>query len=224
MMELRLYARILLRYWWLIAIPTVIAAAFAVPEMLTSAADGGFTTTIHYSAAQRPEAQPPRDGDFQDIWLASEYTVNAMTTWALTESFRREIAERVTADVPLEIHRLGVAADNQRSVGVLYLSYPDAEGLEAIAQAAIEVLQTRNRAYFPQVGAAPAEVTILGNPVIVAAPPPLTNRFAPVIRIGLGLIVGLGLALLAHYLDPTLRQREELEMIGLPVIGTLPRE
>jgi hypothetical protein len=60
--------------------------------------------------------------------------------------------------------------------------------------------------------------------LIVPAPPPLTNRFAPLIRIALGLIIGLGLAFLAHYLDPSLRVREDLEALGLPVIGVLPRE
>src|SRR5690606_35314252 len=63
-MELRLIARILLRYWWLVLIPTVIAAAFAAPALLSGRASaGGFATSIRYSAAQQPDAQPPRDGD-----------------------------------------------------------------------------------------------------------------------------------------------------------------
>lgn len=223
-MELRLIARVLLRYWWLIAIPTVITAVFALPALLDpGAAGGGFTTIIRYSAAQRPDAQPPRDGDYQDIWLASEYTVNALTAWVQTASFRREIAQMLD-DTSVDLNSLSIAADNQRSVGQLFLSHPDAVQLEAIVQAAIEVLRTRNGAYFPQVGSAPADVTLLDEPVITPAPPPLTNRFAPFIRVAVGLLAGLGLAVLAHYLDPTLRQREELEQIGLPVIGILPRD
>jgi hypothetical protein len=223
-MELRLIARILLRYWWLVLIPTAIAAVFAAPALLSgSAAAGGFTTSIRYSAAQQPDAQPPRDGDYQDIWLASELTVNALTAWVQTESFRREIAGQIGSDA-VDLTALSVAADNARSVGVLYLSHPDSGALQAIARAALEVLQSRNRAYFPQVGSAPAEVTFLDEPIVVPAPPPLTNRFAPLIRVGLGLIAGLGLAFLAHYLDPTLRLREEVESLGLPVIGTLPRD
>lgn len=223
-MELRLIARILLRYWWLVLIPTVIAAAFTAPALLSGRASaGGFATSIRYSAAQQPDAQPPRDGDYQDIWLASELTVNALTAWVQTESFRREIAQ-VLDGQSIDLAVLGIRADNERSVGVIDLSHPDSAALQAIAQAAIEVLQSRNGAYFPQVGSAPAAVTFLDEPVIVAAPPPLTNRFEPLIRVGLGLIAGLGLAFLAHYLDPTLRQRDEVESLGLPVIGTLPRD
>jgi capsular polysaccharide biosynthesis protein len=224
MMELRLIARILLRYWWLVLIPTVIAAAFAAPALLSGrASTGGFATSIRYSAAQQPDAQPPRDGDYQDIWLASELTVNALTAWVQTESFRREIARQLDGQ-SIDLAALGVHADNERSVGVIDLTHPDSASLQTIARAAIEVLQSRNSAYFPQVGSAPAAVTLLDEPVIVVAPPPLTNRFEPLIRVGLGLIAGLGLAFLAHYLDPTLRQREEVESLGLPVVGTLPRD
>lgn len=224
-MELRTVMRVLLRRWWLIAIPAMIVAAFVVPDILNrEQAGGGYTTTIHYSAAQQPEAMPPRDGDYQDIWLASEYTVNALTSWALTESFRAEITKQVNEqEASFNPALLGIAADNQRSIGQLAFSYPDAGTLAIIVNAAAEVLKTQNRAYFPQMGSAPADVTILDTPVIVAASPPLANRFEPFIRLGLGLIAGIGLAVLAHYLDPYVRSREDLETVGLSVIATLPR-
>lgn len=223
-MEFRLIIRILRRYWWLILIPTAIAAAFAAPDLLNREAGAvTYTTILRYSAAQQPEAQPPRDGDYQDIWLASELTVNALTAWVQTESFRHEIEQTLTG-ADIDIHALGISADNQRSIGQLFLSHPNPDALAAIAEAAVEVLRTRNRDYFPQVGSAPAEVTLLDEPVITAAPPPLTNRFAPFIRVGLGLLAGLGLAFLAYYVDPALRHRDELEALGLPVVGTLPRD
>ena len=224
-MELKLIGRILLRYWWLILIPTVVAGIVVAPSLLnrTAASFSNFTTLIIYSAAQEPEAQPPRDGDYQDIWLASELAVNALTAWVQTSSFRQEI-EAAIDDPSIDLSLLGVAADNQRSVGQLFLSYPDAESLAAIAIAAVDVLKTRNRDYFPQVGAAPASVTVLSEPVIVPAPPPLADRFGPVIRVGLGFLAGLALAFLAHTIDPMLRRREEVESLGLKVIGTLPRD
>ena len=225
-MELVNIARILLRRWWLILIPVIITAAWAAPDILNrGASSGGFTTVINYSAAQQPEAMPPRDGDFQDIWLASELTVNALTAWVQTTSFRHEIALK-TAENGLEIDpaAIGISADNERSVGRLYLSWPDADQLKIIAQAALDVLAERNLTYFPQMGSAPADVTVLDEINIVPAPPPLANRFAPFIRIGLGLLAGIGLAFLAHYLDPTLRRREDVEQLGLPVIASLPKE
>jgi len=225
-MELVNIARILLRRWWLILIPVVITAVWAAPSILNrSAVSGGFSTVINYSAAQQPEAMPPRDGDFQDIWLASELTVNALTAWVQTGSFRNEIALK-TAENGLEIDpaAIGIAADNERSIGQLFLSWPDADQLAIIVQAALDVLVERNLAYFPQMGSAPASVTILDEPRIVPEAPPLANRFQPFIQIGLGLITGIGLAFLAHYLDPTLRRREDVEQLGIPVIANLPKE
>lgn len=225
-MELVNIARILLRRWWLILIPVIITTVWAAPDILNRrASSGGFTTVINYSAAQQPEAMPPRDGDFQDIWLASELTVNALTAWVQTSSFRHEIALK-TAENGLEIDpaAIGISADNERSIGQLTLSWPDADQLAIIAQAALDVLAERNLTYFPQMGSAPADVTVLDELNIVPAPPPLANRFAPFIRIGLGLLAGIGLAFLAHYLDPTLRRREDVEQLGLPVIASLPKE
>lgn len=221
-MELRLIGRVLLRYWWLVLIPTAAAVAVALPAALAQETAGGFTTVIHFSAAQVPEALPPRDGDFQDLWLASEYTVNALAAWAVTDGFRQELAR--LANGRFDAGRLGIAADNARSVGQLFLSYPDADGLRVAVDAAVQVLKTRTIDYFPQVGSAPAAVTIFGQPSVVPAPPPLTDRFGPVIRVALGLLAGVGLAFLAHYLDPTLRRREDVEALGLPVLAVLPRK
>lgn len=224
-MEIIKIAQALLRRWWLIVIPLAVVVAITLPEILSpTAASGGFGTVIRYSAAQQPEAMPPRDGDYQDIWLASELTVNAFTAWVQTSSFRNEVAQIAAANgTTINLDVLGIQADNARSVGQLFLSYPVEADLAIITEAAMDVLQTRNRDYFPQVGEAPATVTFLDSPVINASAPPLTNRFAPFIKIALGAVAGLALATFAHYLDPMIRQREDLEALGLPVIGQIPR-
>ncbi|MCA9906652.1 MAG: hypothetical protein KC547_22510, partial [Anaerolineae bacterium] len=116
------------------------------------------------------------------------------------------------------------SSDNERSVGQVGIGWNDAAALDVIAKAAIEVLQTRNAVYFAQLGGTPATVTILDEPRINPAPPPLTDRFGPLIRIGLGLVAGVALALLAHALDPALRRREDVEALGLPVISSIPKQ
>jgi capsular polysaccharide biosynthesis protein len=224
-MELMLLWRMLLRRWWIILLPVAVAAVIVVPGLLDDQpAAGGFSTQFSYTAAQVLEAIPNRDGDFQDVWLASELTVNAFTDWVRSDTFRDEIVA-VTAADGLEIDPtvIGIAADNDRSTGQIFLSGPDAGQLELIAAAAIEVLQTRSAQVFPQLGDQPAQVTLLDRPQIAPAPPPLPNRFAPFIRLGLALAAGLGLALLVEYLDPTLRRREDVTALGVPVIGAIPR-
>jgi capsular polysaccharide biosynthesis protein len=222
-MEVVLLVRILRRRWWLILIPVVVATMLVIPSFLDngSAVSGGFNTQIRYSAAQEFNL-PERDGDYQDVWLASELTVNAFTDWIRSNSFRDEIQDNLN-DSDIKLESLGIAADNARSVGVIYLSYPDREALESIATTIISVLASRNQEYFPQLGGAPAQVTILDEPVVASAPPPLTNRFAPLIRIAMALIVGVFLAFAVEYFDPTIHHQDELDKLGLLTIASIPK-
>jgi hypothetical protein len=225
-MELKLVARILWRYGWLIAIPLVITLALALPALLPngSAASGGFSTVFRYTAAQQLGAIPNRDGDYQDVWLASELTVNAMTDWVQSSGFAAATAAAAAQrGLTIDPAQIAIAADNERSIGQVFISWNDADQLGILTEAVIEVLRTRNQDAFPQLGGEPAQVNILDEPRVNPAPPPLTDRFSPFIRIGVGLVVGVGLALLAHYFDPMLRRREDLEALGLSVLASVPR-
>ena len=106
---------------------------------------------------------------------------------------------------------------------MIYLSYPEQEKLESIANTVMLVLASRNQEYFPQLGGESAQVTILDEPQIASAPPPLTNRFAPLIRIAIALIVGLALAFVAEYFDQTIHHQDELDKLGLPTLARIPK-
>jgi len=222
-MELVLLIRILRRRWWLILIPVIVATLIVIPSFLNSgsAVSGGFTTQIRYSAAQEFNL-PQRDGDYEDVWLASELTVNAFTDWVRSNRFRDEIRNSLS-DPNIDLGLMGIAADNARSVVVIYLSHPDEDALKSIANSVMLVLASRNQEYFPQLGGEPAKVTILDQPAIASAPPPLTNRFAPLIRIGMALFGGLLLAFAVEYFDPTIHHQDELNKLGLPILSSIPK-
>ncbi len=223
-MELHVTARFLRRWWWLIVIPTLISTLAALPVLdQAGSASGGFTTVLHYSAARNPGAELPPGSTMQDVWLASELTVNALSAWVRTDSFRREIDDAPGVNEG-DTDALSIAADNQRSVGQIILNHPDDQALGRLAAAAIHVLQTRNRHYFPQFRDEAASVILLDTPAIVPAPAPLGQRVAPLLRIAAGLLAGRVLAMLAHTVDPTLREREDVEALGLAVLATLPRD
>ncbi|MDZ4765574.1 MAG: hypothetical protein SGI73_13570 [Chloroflexota bacterium] len=225
-MELLTLIRVLIYRWWLIAIPVVVVAALTLPDLLrrSPAASGGYSVTIDYTAAQSMDAIPRTDGDYQDIWIASEYAVNAFTDWVTGSTFNAEVIALAEArGLAIAPGSLGIAADNEKSVGRLAFGWADADGLTIIADAVIEVLQTRTGAYFAQLGGEPAAVTILSRTPPTSAPPPIVDRFGSIIRIGLGVLVGIGLALLAHYLDPAARRREDVELAGVRVIAAIPK-
>lgn len=224
-MELLIIWQMVLRRWWLMLIPVVVVAVVAVPDLLGNqqVASGGYRTLFQYSAAQETSNFDVREGDYQDVWLASEFVVNAFTDWVKTSSFRDELA-LVLDDDSINFGLLGIASDNDRSIGRIEMSYPEQEVLERIAAAAIEVLQTRNQQYFPHLGDQPAEVNIIDAPIVQPAPAQLTSQLTPLIQLGVAFVVGLGLAVLAEYLDPTLRDVHDVEAQGLVVLGQIPRQ
>ncbi|MBC7812681.1 MAG: hypothetical protein H7175_16110 [Burkholderiales bacterium] len=217
---------VLRRRWWLALIPVVVASILVVPGFLNRgpALSGGFTTVIRYSASHPLTSPTEPNNGYQDIWQASEWMVDTLAEWTLSNTFKQEIAQAAAErGLTIEAGALGVAADNENAVGQLFINWPDADQLATIAQVAIDVLQTRSSVYLPQLADQPAAVRVLGTPQIAPAPPPLVDRFGPFLRIGLGLLAGIGLAFLAEYLDPTLRRREQVEALGLPIIASIPR-
>ncbi len=216
--------RILLRRWWLIVLPVALGAVIAIPEFVNSAPSsaGGYTARVSYSAAQKFNL-PERDGDYTDVWQASEYTVDALTDWVRSASFRSEIqAQFDEPELPLD--NLQIAADNVRNVGVVYFSHPNSESLREIVDTALIVLASRSQTYFPQLGGEAAHVTILDPATILAAPPGLMSRLAPLIRLGIALLIGLALAFFAEYIDPTIYHQDDLRRMCLPLLGSVPTE
>jgi capsular polysaccharide biosynthesis protein len=225
--EIRWFFRTLLRRWYLVLIPVVVVGGYVFYTLLTTppAQSSGFTTVIRFSAAQSIDALPDREGDFQDVWLSSELTVKALTSWAQTTSFKSEVAARAAeSGVTFEPNALATAADHERSVGQLFISWNNASELEIIAAAALDVLREDSQTYFPQFGDQPAQVTVLDDIRVNPNPPPIVDRFEPLVQVALAVLVGVGLAFLAEYMDPTVRYRDELERSGFEVIASIPRE
>jgi hypothetical protein len=106
---------------------------------------------------------------------------------------------------------------------VLSITYRDSETLERIMDAAAAVLIEENYKGLPQLGGESAELVQLDQPVINSIPPGISKQLDLPFRMALAIAAGLALALLVDYLDPTVRNREELESYGLPVLGEIPK-
>lgn len=223
-MELLVVWRFLLRRWWIIVLPVVVVTALVAPQLIRNEqpASGGFVTVFRYTAAQQESNYDVRDGDYQDVWLASEFVVNAFTDWIKTSSFRDELAS-VLNDSTIDTNAIGIATDNDRSIGIVELRYSDGEALANIANAAITVLEERNNQYFPHLGESPAEVNIIDAPVVQAIPPDLGNRLDPIIRIAIAFLFGFAIAIFVEYLDQRIYYKDELEAQGVKILATIPR-
>jgi capsular polysaccharide biosynthesis protein len=228
-MELRQLWAVVQRRWWLVLIPAVVALILTLPTLRTVISPPvTFTTAIHFTASQVPTADKAQN--FQDQsyipWLASEYAVNNLATWMGTDSFAQEISTKLAAQGKTisagDIRAAGLRSDSARSIMTLYLYWPNPDDLKLIAQAAIDVLREKNQVYFPQLGVQKAEITPLDTITIAPLSAPITQRLGPLFRVLIGLVAGLALAFLAEYLDPTIRDRSDVEVLGLSVLVEIP--
>lgn len=116
-----------------------------------------------------------------------------------------------------------VAADNARSMLTLSLSHGDPELLAALMEAAIAVLQEENAQGLPLLDGETAVVVQLDDPVVTPAPAGLRRQMDLPLRILLALGAGVGLALLAEYVDPTIRDRTAVAELDIPILGEIPK-
>jgi capsular polysaccharide biosynthesis protein len=224
-MELRQLWKVARRWWWLIVLPALVVAAYSAVTYRAPAPSYGLT--LRFTAGQ-PEAapQPGYYGPYYQ-WLASEYIVGALKDWVRTGDF----AERVSAVLqarglalpPAAVAGAITASDNQRSLLLVFLGGGDPAQLTAIAEAATMVLREQNGAVFPQLNGEAATVTPLDTPNVGAQPPGVRSLLDLPLRLALALAFGAALALAAHYLDPYVREKSELEKLGWKVVAEIPR-
>ncbi|MEW5987146.1 MAG: hypothetical protein AB1791_10970 [Chloroflexota bacterium] len=225
-MELRAYSRLFRRRWSLVVIPAVVGLLWGLLTYRPPAP--AYNVGVRFVVGQRPsELATTSDEQRYYNWTTSEYVVNGLTDWVRGGNFAGRVSERLAAEglaVAPGAIQAGLAADNVRSMLTLSVTYGDATVLERIVAAAIAVLQEENASALPQLGGQPAELAQLDQPIINPIPAGIRSQLDLPLRIGLALAAGFGLALLVDYLDPTLRGREEVEAMGLTIMGEIPRK
>ena len=161
-------------------------------------------------------------------WLTSEYIVNGLTDWVRGIRFAEAVVARVEMDtgqriIPTAI-QAGLAADNARSMLTISFTGGDPETVRLALDGIIAVLTEDNAAALPQLGGETAVLTQLDDVVVTPISAGVRSQLDLPLRVALGLVTGVGLALLAHYLDPAVRDRAEVERAGLSVLAEIPKE
>jgi len=223
-MELRTYWKVLIRRWWLVVAPVLVVLAHTVvtyrPPTMT------YQVVIRF-AAGTSSAGLSLDYDRYYPWVTSEYIAKNLADVAETGVFAQAVASRLAKtghQVPPGTIQPAIVTDSAKSIFVVYLTWPDAEQIVAVADAIAAELTENGAAYFPQLEGVEPAVRPVDVPTPVPLPPGLrTQLMGPVVRISLALVVGVALALLWHYLDPTVHESAELEALGLVVLTEIPR-
>lgn len=203
-MELRTYWQILIRRWWLAVIPVVVVLAIGLATYRTPAPV--YQVGVRFTVGYAPEASTLYLYDrYYPAWLASEYIAGGLGDWVKTGDFAAEVSrelQKQNVGIPAGALAGRIAADHQRSIVTMYITWGEPRQLEAIATAAIVVLQTRNAQAFAQLGPDGATVRAMDPVSVGRVPPGLRAQLDLPVRVALALAVGIALVFLAHTIWP----------------------
>jgi capsular polysaccharide biosynthesis protein len=220
------YAKVLMRRWWLVAIPPLVILALT---LLTTrpAPPVTYQVSMAFSMGISPE---PAHNDTYNFdrhynWLASEYITQGFSLLIPKGEFaagvERQLAKRGIA-LPAPVAG-SLRSEYRSSVMTVYVNWPTAEQAAQIAQGVVDELTENFEAYWPQLKDAESPPARLMDPIVpVPIAPALRDRFDLPVRIVLGLLAGVALAVGWHFLDPAVRGRSELERMGLNVVAEIP--
>ncbi|KAA3657193.1 MAG: hypothetical protein DWQ04_28830 [Chloroflexi bacterium] len=221
-MELRRYWQIFLRRWLYVAIPTAIVLIIGLATYQTP--PPAYTVGVNFIVSQEPSAAAAaEDQERYYAWLTSEYIVNGLADWVSGNTFKTAVSAQLAEqgyDIPAGA--IGIVADNVRSKLQLSMSHNDPDALAAMMGAVIVVVTEQNA--LPQLGGETAVLVLVDEPIVNQIPTGIRSQLDLPLRVGLALVAGIGLALLAEYLDPTMRDREEIEQMGFEVLGEIPKK
>jgi capsular polysaccharide biosynthesis protein len=223
-MEFRQIMKVLLRWWWLVILPVIVVGAYIGMTLRPPAMS--YQVVMQFATESNP-AGLSEDYDRYYSWLTSEYIANGLADIAKTGEFAEAVAERLLSQ-GLEINpsalQGAIASDNAQSIMRLYITWPDAEALTQIATAASTEITQKGGSYYRQMQGVGPVAHALDQPTPIAMPPSLRSRLmGPGLRLILAGGIGLALAFAAHYLDPIIRERDDVEASDIPVLVEISR-
>lgn len=229
-MELRHYFDILRRSWLIVVgLPLLVALLTIVLWIVLPGRYGTLVTmliTQQQIATNRADAILPDYNNFNS-WAASEYIVDDMLQLVETRRFAQDIVDHVQQQhgVALDVEQVRRGLDAERKHRTVYLTVEanNRDHATWIAQGAVDVLRQRGLEYWNRQDSAQLSVSVLDAPEgssRVGGVIGLALDLA--IRTLLALLLAIGIAFLRYYLDTSVRQRDDVEALGLPVVGTIP--
>jgi capsular polysaccharide biosynthesis protein len=217
-MELRQYWRIIWRRWWLIA--ALVGLVLLISLLTYRAPAPVYQATMRFAIGiEGTEPVNAISGDGRsDAWLASEYLADDLSEVLKGGDFAARISEQVGFPVPAGI----ISASREHRIMTVNVTAQNREQVQAVAEAVGAVVEHVSADYFPQLAGVEAEAILIDGPGIGRVGRSLREKLDLVIRLFVALVAGVALAFLWDYLDNTVRDRAEVEAMGVPVLGEIP--
>lgn len=220
-MELRDYLRILRRNWILILVMTVVGVAGGATYSLLQTPQYEATTKVFVSASSADSVSDLSAGNSYTQQIVRSYAEVVTTGLVLDpvlselglDESAAELAERVTASVTLNTVIVDITVTDPDPARA-------ADIANSIAHNLIDVVPELTPANSD--GVVPVKVTVTQSAQVPAAP--VSPRLALNIALGalIGLVVGIGIAVLRSVLDQRIRGQRDVELVtDRPILGAI---
>jgi capsular polysaccharide biosynthesis protein len=231
-MELREYWSIIRRRWWLPAAITLVALIASTAVGVRGAA--AYKTDMRLAVSTIPTPDPNSVLYYDPTYysnLDSEYLADDMsefmTSRAFADEVKRELATSSTPyDVDIETIMNATRTKKTHRFIDITITTPTFDEGSQIAGSISRILSDKAHLaqYLQALTAYNTQMTIVTPPVTHRANTLLGLISEIALRTLIGLIVGIGVALLVDYVDPSVRTRQEAEaVLQMPVLGEIPR-
>jgi len=231
-MQLRTYFAIVLRFWPLVlALPLLVGAislvaALQEPPSFTASAD------VIVMQTRPVDGSGDRSVDLRDQWGGTEFVIDDLPQVIGSALFAQDVSALLQSRniaLSAETVKGALSADSLHRTVTIQARASSADEAVALVYAAVQALRQNGLKYWGRTDLASGaglDVSELTLPQSATAQRSLRRVVLnTAVRAGLGLAAGVGLAFLLHYLDTRLRSRHDVEeLLGLPVVGSIPPE
>lgn len=227
-MELREYWRIIARRWWLpVGLALLVAAITLAMQRPWQPRPGSFTASMRFTVGVKPERIPGvYTYDRYYTMLTSEYLVDDLGEVVRSQAFANAVSERLAGQgvmVPAGAIGASTQPGKLHRIMTVNVNWPNEHELRSIADAIAATLTENSAQFFSQFNAEESDIRQIDPPVISAVGRPTREQLDLPLRVLLALATGIGLAFLLDYLDRSVRERSDVEALGLVVLSEIPK-
>jgi len=228
--ELRCYTHIVKKRAW---IPLFLVLIVITGSLLQGSPNPQFSTSMRFVVGLQPE--PRTDGyytyDRYYTWLTAEYLIDDLAEIVKSTAFAQAVRDKALEtgrwedpeeSIPSGAIQGATSSGKLHRILTVSIVWSDASQLADIANSTVTVLREQAASFFALSGSDRIEINIIDPPAISLVGPGLTQRLQIPIRVFLALMAGVAFTFLLDYLDDTVRGKEEVESLGIPVLGEIP--
>ncbi len=221
-MELRRYWRIVKRRLWIVLVLLAASALsyllFAPPQTVS------YTAGMRFVIGLEPEQKPDvYTYDRYYTWMTAEYLIDDLAEVVKSHAFAQDVSALSGVNVAPGAIQGATASGKLHRILTVNITWPHREQLVPISEGVAEALNDHADDYFAQFGGQEIVISLIDPPQIHPVGPSLRQRIDLPLRLLLAGGLGIALTFFLDYMDDTIRHREDLEELGLPILGEIPR-